>query len=883
MARRKKLRLGKIYAAAVVCIAVLFIFGCASLQGSAGGGKETLIYEEGFEYSDGGWMPRGPASLKLADDIIHSGTKSLYISGRTKTWNGAIRAFVNLKPGQSYRISFWVYVAEGSDSQGMSLSVQQNVEGQGETYSTIGADRVPLGTWTKIEGELTVPRSRFETVTSIYFESSYKSDDATQPADLFSFYVDDIAIVRLPPAPPPAVEHDIPDLTTILPEVPLGAAINHSYFNSDNIHHGLLRHFNAYVYGNEMKQDAIQPAEGRFNFAKADALMDYAAKNGKKVRGHVLVWHQQVPSWLFQGSGPNGLATKEELYARMENHIKTVVSRYKGKVDSWDVVNEVIGDDGSLRDSKYFQIVGSHEYIVKAFRWAHEADPDAKLFINDFGVEGSGAKQEGYFKLVSDLLAEGVPIHGVGLQCHISIGWPTVGDLRSVIRRFAGLGLKVQVTEFDMSIYANSGEAKKRADREVLLAQAFKYQSLFTMFREEARSGNLDMVVMWGIADDDTWLNNHPVTGRTDYPLFFGKDLRAKPAYWVMVNPENLPIQIKKIDASRSDTALNNIQLPFWRLVSPRAVSDIKGNSYGWFKAAWTADRIVVQVRVEDSSKDDGDGVTVFIEPQNQKQEERSPEAFSMDFSRSSAVQDDSGGYTLLADIPFTGKTDQKIGFDIRIHDNGNLRSWNDFNNSQDKASINYGTINLRTLPPVTAAKRGTARIDGRADEWESVVPVPIAVKTEGYAEEGSQFRLLWDDKYLYVLVEVVDSVLNDASTVVHEQDSVEVFLDQNNGKTTAYESDDGQYRINFKNVVSYNGGDSEGFRSRTRVYSGGYAVEMALPLYAVQPQPGTLMGFDVQINNADASGTRASIRNWVNDTNMGYQDTSGFGILLLE
>ena len=866
---------------ALMC-AVLFL-GCASMRG-AGGGKEVTIYEEGFEYSDGGWLPRGPASTKVVDGLAHSGTKSLYISNRTKTWNGAIRAFVNLKPGQSYRIAVWVYVAEGADSQGLNLSIQQNVEGQGETYSTIGAERVPLGTWTKIEGELTVPRSRFETVTSVYFESAYKSDDAALlPSDLFSFYIDDISIARLPPAPPPAVEHDIPELSTILPEIPLGAAINYAYFNSDNIHNGLLRHFNAYVYGNEMKQDAMQPSEGRFNFTRADALMDYAARSGKKVRGHVLVWHQQVPSWLFQGSGPNALASKAELYARMENHIKTVAGRYKGKVDSWDVVNEVVADDGSLRDSKYFQIAGSHEYIANAFRWAHEADPDAKLFINDFGVEAAGDKQDGYYKLIQDLLAEGVPIHGVGLQCHINISWPTVADLRNTIRRFAALGLKVQITELDMSIYANSGEAKKRADREVLLAQAFKYRALFDMFREEARAGNLEMVVLWGIADDDTWLNNHPVTGRTDYPMFFGKDLRAKPAYWVMVDPEKLPIQIKRIDASRSDAALNNVQDPFWRLVSPRSISDIKGNSYGWFKVAWTADSIYTQIHVNDAAKDSKDGVTIFIEPQNQKEETRSAETFSRDFGRAEAVEDDGTAYTLMTVIPFTGKLDQKVGFDIRVRDGKNLHSWNDFNNSQETASVNYGTINLRALPPVISAKRGTVRIDGRTDDWEQVKPVPLALKTDGYTEEGSQFRLLWDDEYLYALVEVSDSTLNDASSVVHEQDSVEVFLDQNNGKSTSYETDDGQYRVNFKNSVSYNGGDTGRFQSRTRVYPGGYLVEMALPLYSVKPQPGTLMGFDVQINNADASGSRAGIRNWVNATNMGYQDTSGFGLLLLE
>jgi endo-1,4-beta-xylanase len=858
--------------------------GCAS-SGSTGGGRETVVYEEGFEFSAGGWGPRGSESVSVAEGTAHTGTKSLGVKNRSKTWNGAIRPFVSLKPGQTYRISVWAMFDEGADSQGISISIQQDVEGQGQTYSTIGAERIPRGEWTYVEGEYTVPSSRYEMALSIYFEGAYKSDENTQPGDLFDFYIDDVTITRLPPAPPPLVEKDIPALSDILPEIPLGAAIDYAYLDPKNIHHDLLRHFNAYVYGNEMKQDALEPSEGRFNWTKADALLDYAGAEGKKVRGHVLVWHSQVPDWFFQGSGEGGLATKEQLYGRMENHIKTVVSRYKGRIDSWDVVNEAVGEDGALRNSKYYQIAGSHEYIANAFRWAHEADPEAKLFINDYSIEASGAKQDGYFKLVSDLLAEGVPISGVGIQAHINVTWPTVADLRNTIRRFAGLGLKVQITEFDMSIYSGSGEAKKRADRDILMDQANKYRALFTMFREEARTGNLDMVMVWGIADDDTWLNNYPVPGRTDYPLFFGKDLRAKPAYWIMVDPERLPIQIKKIDASRVDGEIKDPADPVWKTISPRIIADSKGNEYGWFKIAWTADNLYVLASVQDPAPDPSDGITIFIEPKNQKLEEKSADAFFREFSRSAAFSDDGGEYTILAEAPFAGRLDAKAGFDLRIRDGVSLHSWNDLNNTQETASVNYGTINLRKLPPVTYARRGTVNFEGRRindADWEGIEPVAMTVKTEGYTEEGSWFKAQWDDEYLYVLTQVVDPVLNDASTTVHEQDTVEVFLDQNNGKSAGYESDDGQYRVNFRNVPSYNGGDSERFRSRTMVYAGGYRVEMALPLYAVKPRPGMLFGFDVQINDADASGIRSGIRNWVNDTNMGYQDTSGYGVLML-
>jgi endo-1,4-beta-xylanase len=868
----------------LIIAGVFLVLGCAS-GGGARGGKEVTVYQEDFENYAGGWGPRGGASVSLVSGKAHSGNKSLYVSKRGKTWHGATYPLTLLKPGQTYRISVWaMFEDDSAPSQGLNISIQQNVDGQGETYNTIGAERLPKGDWTYIEGEYTVPRSRYEMAASLYFESTYKADENTLDSDLFSFYVDDIVIVQLPPMPPPQVENDIPNLSdSFADSFPLGTAIDRKYLDPANIHHGLLRHFNVYVFGNEMKQDALEPSEGRFNWANGDALVGYAAKNNKKVRGHTLIWHQQVPSWFFQGSGPNGLATKEQLYTRMERHIKEAVGHYKGKIHTWDVVNEVIGDDGELRNSRYYQIVGSHEYIAKAFRWAHEADPNALLCINDFSIEAASAKQDGFYNLIKTLLDEGVPVHVAGIQAHISNSWPTVADLRQTIRRLASLGVKVQITELDMSIYANGGEAKKRADREILLEQAFKYRALFDMFRDEAKAGNLDMVVMWGIADDDTWLNNHPVPGRTDYPLFFGKDLRAKPAYWALVDPTRMPIQIKKIDATRADKPLSGIKDPAWDFVSPRDIADIQGSRYGWFKVMWDDKHIYAMVHRE--GKDRSDNLRFFIEPKNQKLEQRSDAAFTLDFSLKDAV-DDGSGLTLLAVIPFEGKLDARVGFDLRLENGDNIYSWNDYDNSQETSSLNYGTVNLRTLPRVTYAKRGTVDLSGRAareldSAWNAATPVPMTVKTMGYTAEGSRFRALWDDNYLYVCVEVTDTMLDDKSNIVHEQDTIEVFLDQNNGKTTIYEPDDGQYRVSFRNFVSYNGGDSANFKSRTMIIPGGYRVETALPLYAVKPAEGAIMGFDVQINDA-SSGARTGILNWANDTNMGYQSTADYGIIIL-
>jgi endo-1,4-beta-xylanase len=597
------------------------------------------------------------------------------------------------------------------------------------------------------------------------------------------------------------------------------------------------------------------------------------------------VWHQQYPKWLFESSR-DGTSdpTKEELLARMKTHIQTVVGHCKGKIDSWDVVNECIGEDGQLRNSKYLQIVGSDEYIASAFRWAREADPNAKLFINDYNTEYSGAKQEGFYNEVKKLLDEGVPIDGVGFQCHISVGRPSVNDIRASIERFAALGLKVQITELDISIYNAGNEPKRNVDRDTLLEQANKYKELFDMFAEEAKKGNLDLVLIWGMSDDETWLDNHPTPGRTDYPLLFGKDLRAKPAYWAVADPDKLPIGIKKVDATKSKAAVTGKDDEMWSFVSPRDISNPKGEKFGSWKMLWTPDAAYALVTVKDATRDDKDGVTLFVEPKNLKQEKRSDAAIAVTVPRAKAVADDGSTYTVFAAIPVTAKLDSKIGFDLRVQDGDAQHSWNDYSNAQDASSTNYGTVSFRDLPPVCYARRGTVKIDGQIDTaWKDVTPVPIDVATQGFTKTGSQFRTLWDDQYVYVLVEVQDDVLNDKSANAYEQDTVEVFIDQNNAKSVIYEKDDAQYRVSFKNAQTFNGGSPDLFKSASRMVPGGYRVEFAIPITAITPQPGSLLGFDVQINEADASGSRTGIRNWVNATNMGYQNTSGFGILKLE
>ncbi|HTH14179.1 MAG TPA: sugar-binding protein [Spirochaetia bacterium] len=209
--------------------------------------------------------------------------------------------------------------------------------------------------------------------------------------------------------------------------------------------------------------------------------------------------------------------------------------------------------------------------------------------------------------------------------------------------------------------------------------------------------------------------------------------------------------------------------------------------------------------------------------------------------------------------------------------------AWNDTNLTQDSSAENWGILTLKPLPLVASVPKGTPKVDGNIDPlWNAVPALPLEVPSQGDAEVGSTVKLLWDEGHLYALYEVHDKVLNDKATNPWEQDSVELFLDQNNAKTAVYEADDGQYRVSFRNLATFNGGQKDGFHSATRLIPGGYRVVMAIPLYTVPGAEGNLLGFDAQVNNADASGSRVGIRNWADGSNMGYQDTSGWGLIRL-
>lgn len=296
----------------------------------------------------------------------------------------------------------------------------------------------------------------------------------------------------------------------------------------------ILKHFTSLTAENVMKPGPIHPEEDRYSWENADKIADYAKANGLMMRGHTLCWHQQTPAWIFRDSLGNDVS-KNILLARLKDHIVRVIARYKGSVYAWDVVNEAIEDAGTktYRETQWYKICGA-DYISEAYRFAHEADPGAQLFYNDYNTEFAG-KREKICTFLKGLIDAGVPVHGIGLQGHWNINHPTEQELRDALDRYSSLGLKIQITELDVSVYASD---HKNADddsftRERELKQIDQYKMIFRVLRDykDVISG----VTFWNVSDKSSWLDNFPVRGRKNYPLLFDQDLKPKKVFWEVV------------------------------------------------------------------------------------------------------------------------------------------------------------------------------------------------------------------------------------------------------------------------------------------------------------------------------------------------------------
>ncbi len=326
----------------------------------------------------------------------------------------------------------------------------------------------------------------------------------------------------------------------------VGAALNPSQFTEKNEKESALvkAQFNSTTPENVLKWEAIHPQLDSYNFAPADQYVDFGQKNHMFVIGHTLVWHHQTPKWVFEDEKGNPVSRKV-LLKRMHDHITTVVGRYRGRVNGWDVVNEVIDEDGSLRKSPWFNIIGP-DYIEKAFEYAHKADPQAQLYYNDYNLE-TEAKRKGALELVKKLKAKHVPITGVGLQDHVNLDGPSPDEINAAIDDFGKLSMKVMITELDVTVLPWP-TPQQTADPSVRVASnpklnpypdglpdsvqqqlAKRYGDLFHAYASHC--GVVTRVTLWGVSDKSSWRNGWPIPGRTDYPLLFDRNDEPKPAF----------------------------------------------------------------------------------------------------------------------------------------------------------------------------------------------------------------------------------------------------------------------------------------------------------------------------------------------------------------
>lgn len=466
----------------------------------------------------------------------------------------------------------------------------------------------------------------------------------------------------------------------------------------------LLKDFNVITPENLMKPQYMQPEEGRFFFTEADAMMQFAKDNGLKVIGHTLAWHQQTGDWL----GRN--VTRDQAIEQLRSHITTLVSQYKGKVLAYDVVNEAVNDSVSLpsngdwtrclRGTQWLQSIGP-DYLAMAFKFAHEADPDAKLYYNDYNLNIK-QKAEIVHAMVKDLKAQGVPIHGIGMQGHYNSRM-TVESVDASLQLFSQLGVEVSITELDVTVSGVDEAAGLTDDQEK--DQAIVYAKLFKIFKKY--KDTIVRVTFWGTLDNLSWRSKL-------FPLLFNKDYTPKEAYFAVLEPE--------------------------------------------------------------------------------KYLERHVAAPKMEGKR------------------------------IKI-------------------------------------PQGVPTVDGEVDDiWSNAIEADVSNQLTAWQGATGKVRMLWDESRLYVLFTVKDSELSRKSPNPQEQDSVEVFLDQNHDKTPVYGPDDGQYRVNYEGEASFGKvPDAPGFASAAKSTGEGYVVEMAIPLIN-KMIPGAMMGFDVQINDSNAEGVRQGI-----------------------
>ena len=498
----------------------------------------------GFEGDTDGWAGRGDAVAEVVTTKAHSGDSSLFVSGRTQFWNGCFTENEILHAGGSYHISGYICYSDPSAWQQKFSFNLQYTQGE-ETYPTVAEDTAHSDEWKFFEGDIMIPTDAKD--ISLYVQTAYSPNPTEQ--DLMDFYLDDVTIEEVAG---PEIEHDLTGLKEYYGQYfKFGTAMMGSEVGIQAIDDLMDKHFNSLTFGNELKPDFVLDQQATLAYVKengdqtnpqislknADKLLKYCAERNIPVRGHCLVWHSQTPDWFFKENFSNDgdWVSKEVMIQRMENYIKNVMEALATQYPevefyAWDVVNEAFTDAGKPREagsnnvtegnSAWVKVFGDNSFIEYAFKFARQYAPKGcKLFYNDYN-EYVDAKCDAISEMAKDLSEKGL-LDGIGMQSHLDMSYPTAWDYERALKKYAALGVELQVTELDITTSDKSETGLKE--------QAKRYREILDSIVSVKKDGaNVSAVVVWGMSDANSWRGDR-------VPLIFDGDFKAKPAYYSLI------------------------------------------------------------------------------------------------------------------------------------------------------------------------------------------------------------------------------------------------------------------------------------------------------------------------------------------------------------
>lgn len=808
--------------------------------------------------------------------------------------------------------------------------------------SGTSAQVLEVGKWTKFEGTYKIPSGAKKVVIRILEQGDWQKPGS---CIMGKYYVANVSMKKIT-KPKPEIEMDIPDwkasVTDSLGTGSIaGTAIMSSEIKDDTLMELVEKHFNAVTFGNELKPDAlfnyqigqsvdsttitfqgkelkvpvVNDKQENLDFSRADAMLDKilewnnAHPSDKiRVRGHVLVWHSQTPEWFFHEDYDvaKPYADKETMNRRLEWFISSVFKHYfgenSGKKEStgkyaglfygWDVVNEAVNgntyrDDKVISDasdtstsdtrhgsnSMWWRVYKSNEFIINAFKYANTYAPkDVELYYNDFG-ETDNTKCEGIVKLINDVKsADGTRLDAFGMQAHYNVDGFSAAQFKSVAKKYAAAAGKVQLTELDFkasSTYDGTAATKESEYTKMAYCHKNLYEAIKALKKEGT---NVSGLTVWGVIEPNSWLHSQSdlgggASGSAQCPLLFDGNYKAKPAYWAYVDASQLKPAIQKVTITEAKDGN----------IAGETYTIDQGEVQAEFIPVWDADGLTVQVKVKDTTVNDADAVTVYVDPENSASD-ITPDKVTVARTAAAAI---AGGYQATVKVSMKNlKVAQQISLDVVVNNDGKTGSFNDLTGKQESSSKYYAVATMK--PGIEKIPYGTISVDADADAaWGNAVNIPLTINKG--SEASANAKVLWDDDNLYVYAIIKDAALDKTGAQTHEQDSLEVFIDEDNGKTASYGEDDKQYRINYENEQSFNGKKclAENVKSATKTIDGGYVVEAAFKWTDIKPANGTKIGLEFQINDAK-DGKRIGTLSWYDETGMGWSGSNVYGTVEL-